>query len=116
IFNVEFGASAPVTRGYKLTSTNGSCPGGTVTQLDADALTVGLQATANVPLGGSMRGTFVVTAHLQDVTSVSTKSPFRCTFNVSLVALDTAPSVDDADNPQNNTTTVDLEVTDKNDL
>ena len=36
-------------------------------------------------------------------------------FNVSLVATDTAPAVDDAANPENNTTTVDLEITDKND-
>jgi hypothetical protein len=116
VFNTEFGASAPVSRAFKLTSTNGSCPGGTVTQLDADAFTVGLQATGTVALNNSTKGTFVVTAHLEDVTSTSTKAPFRCTFNVSAVALDTAPDVDDADNPENNTTQVDLEITDKNDL
>ena len=38
VFNTEFGATAPLARNFKLTSTNGSCPGGTVTQLDADAL------------------------------------------------------------------------------
>ena len=116
VFNTEFGATAPVARNFKLTSTNGSCPGGTVTQLDADAFTVGLQATGVAFLNGSTKGTFVVTAHLEDVTSTSTKAPFRCTFNVSVVALDTAPDVDDADNPENNTTTVDLEITDKNDF
>jgi len=116
ILNVEFGASAPASRTYKLTSTNGSCPGGTVTQLDADAAIPGLQATSTVLLAGKMKGTFVVTAHLEDITSFSTKVPFRCTFNVSVVALDTAPAVDDGANPENNTTTVDLEITDKNDL
>jgi hypothetical protein len=116
IYNAEFGASAPASRTYKLTSTNGSCPGGTVTQLDADAAIPGLQATSTVLLGAKMKGTFVVTAHLEDVTSFSTKVPFRCTFNVSVVATDTAPAVDDAANPENNTTTVDLEITDKNDL
>jgi hypothetical protein len=116
VFNVEFGASAPVGRAFKLTANNGSCPGGTVTQLDADAFTVGLQATGSVFLNSSTKGTFVVTAHLEDVTSTSTKAPFRCTFNVSVVALDTAPDVDDADNPENNTTAVDLEITDKNDF
>lgn len=115
VFNAEFGASAPVGRFFKLTSTNGSCPGGTVTQLDADALTDGLQATGSVFLGSSAKGSFVVTAHLEDVTSTSTKAPFRCTFNVSAVALDTAPDVDDADNPENNTVTVDLEISDRND-
>jgi len=116
VYNVEFGATAPAGRAFKLTSTNGSCPGGTVTQLDADAFTVGLQATGTVFLNSSTKGTFVVTAHLEDVTSTGTKAPFRCTFNVSVVALDTAPDVDDAANPENNTTAVDLEITDKNDL
>jgi len=116
VFNTEFGATAPAGRSFKLTSTNGSCPGGTVTQLDADAFTVGLQATGVVFLNSSTKGTFVVTAHLEDVTSTGTKAPFRCTFNVSVVALDTAPDVDDAANPENNTTAVDLEITDKNDF
>ncbi|MBI3770538.1 MAG: hypothetical protein HY271_18880 [Deltaproteobacteria bacterium] len=114
VLNVEFGAMAPASRAYKLTATNGSCPGGTVTQLDADASTPGLQATANVLFGGKIKATFVVTAHLEDVTSTG-QSPFRCTFNVSAVALDTAPNVDDGANPENNTTTVDLEITDRND-
>jgi len=116
VTNVEFGASAPATRTYKLTSTSGSCPGGTVTELDADAVTPGLQATASIPVGGHIKASLKATAHLEDVTSFSTRIPFRCTFDVSAVALDTAPDVDDAANADNNTTTVDLEVTDKNDL
>jgi len=116
VTNAEFGASAPVSRAYKLTVTNNSCPGGTVTQLDADLNTPGLQATANVPLGGSIVGSLVVTARLEDVTSASSRSPFRCAFNVNAVAIDTSPDVDDAANPENNTTSVDLEILDKNDL
>lgn len=116
VTNLEFGASAPVSRTYKLTATGGSCPGGTVTELDADALVPGLQATASVPLGGKVKATLKATIHLEDVTSVETKILVRCTFTVSAVALDTDPDVDDGANPENNESTVDLEITDKNDL
>jgi hypothetical protein len=116
ISNVEFGVSAPPSRMYKLTSTSGSCPGGTVTELDADALTPGLQATAAVGLNGHMKASLKATAHLEDITSFSIRIPFRCTFNVTVVALDTAPDEDDGANPENNSTTVDLEISDKNDL
>ena len=116
VSNVEFGPSAPVTRAYKLTISGNSCGNGAVTQLDADAVTPGLQATANVPLGGKIKATVVASVRLEDVISVSSKIPFRCTFDVSAVALDTDPDVDDAQNPENNTTTVDVEVFDRNDL
>jgi hypothetical protein len=116
VSNVEFGATAPASRTYKLTISGNSCGGGTVTQLDADAVTPGLQATANVPLGGKIKASVVATVKLEDVISVSNKIPFRCTFDVNAVALDTDPDVDDAANPDNNTTTVDLEVFDRNDL
>jgi hypothetical protein len=116
VSNLEFGASAPATRSYKLTTTGSSCPGGTVTQLDADAATPGLQATANVPLGGSIKGSFVIKVKVEDVTSVASRVPFRCSFDVNAVAIDTAPSFDDADNPENNTATIVLEVKDGNDL
>lgn len=116
VSNVEFGASAPVSRTYKLTISGNSCGGGTVTQLDADAATPGLQATAAIPLGGKIKATAIATVKLEDVISVSSKIPFRCTFDVNAVAVDTDPDVDDAANPDNNTTTVDLEVFDRNDL
>lgn len=116
VSNAEFGASAPATRPYKLTISGNSCGGGTVTQLDADSAAPGLQATANVPLGGKLKASVVATVKLENVISVSTKIPFRCTFDVNAVALDTDPDVDDAENPENNTTTVDLEVSDRNDL
>jgi len=116
IFNVEFGTAAPATRSYKLTVTGNSCGGGAVTQLDTDATTPGLQATSNVPIGGTVKASLVAKVKLEDVISTSKKTPFRCTFNVNAVALDTDPDVDDAANPDNNTTTIDLEVTDRNDL
>ena len=114
--NVEFGATAPAARGYKLVVTTGSCPGGTVSQVDADLATPGLQAVANVPKGGTIKGSFVVTVRLEDVTSVASNVPFRCAVDVEAQALDTAPDPDDAAGQENNDTTVDVEVTDKNDL
>src|SRR4029079_3913545 len=102
-------------RAYKITTTAGSCGGGVVTQVDADAVTPGLQATALVPLGGTMRATLVATVKLQNVTTVASNNPYRCAFDVSVVALDTDPNVDDGANPEANTTTVDLEVSDRND-
>ena len=116
VSNVEFGASAPTSRAYKLTITANSCSNGAVVQLDADSVTPGLQATANVPLGGKIKASVVAKVKLENVISVSNKIPFRCSFDVNAVALDTDPDVDDAANPDNNTTTVDLEVFDRNDL
>jgi hypothetical protein len=116
ITNTEFGATAPAARAYKLTTTAGSCGGGVVSQVDADATTPGLQASALVPLGGSMRATLVAKMKLQNVTTTASNNPERCSFDVSVVALDTAPAVDDGANPDGNTTAVDLEVTDRNDF
>jgi len=115
ITNTEFGATAPIARAYKITTTAGSCGGGVVTQVDADAVTPGLQATATVPLNGSMRASLVAKVKLENVTTVASNNPFRCTFDVSVTALDTAPDVDDGANPEGNETTVDLEVSDRND-
>src|SRR5262249_31323632 len=69
VSNLEFGATAPVSRAYKLTATGSSCPGGTVTQIDADAVTPGLQASALVPIGGSIKGSLVVNLKLEDITT-----------------------------------------------
>src|SRR5437867_2246671 len=49
VFNEEF--AGPPSRAYTLSVTDGSCPDGTVSQVDADARTRGLQTTANVPVG-----------------------------------------------------------------
>lgn len=116
ISNVEFGPSAPASRTVKLTSTGGSCPNGTVREIDLDSATAGLQATVNVPLGSKVKGTFAAQLKLEDIVTVNAKAPFRCTFEITAVALDTDPDADDGVNVENNTTTVDLEVVDKNDL
>ncbi|MGH7895176.1 MAG: hypothetical protein ACREQL_10950 [Candidatus Binatia bacterium] len=115
ITNTEFGATAPIARTYKITTTSGSCGGGVVTQVDADSVTPGLQATGTAPLGSRVKATLVATMKLQNVTTTASNNPFRCTFNVTVVALDTDPDVDDGANDDGNTTTVDLEVNDRND-
>ncbi|MBI5503280.1 MAG: hypothetical protein HY899_00650 [Deltaproteobacteria bacterium] len=115
ITNTEFGAAAPATRLYEITTTSGSCGGGVVSQVDADATTPGLQATANIALGGTMKASLVATMKLQNVTTVAGNNPYRCSFDVSVVAIDTIPDVDDGANEEGNTTTVDLEVSDRND-
>jgi hypothetical protein len=63
-----------------------------------------------------VKGSFVVTLGLEDVTSVSRKIPFRCTVNVEADAVDTAPDPDDAVNPANNSATVELDAVDMNDF
>src|SRR5262245_2375929 len=93
ITNTEFGATAPAARAYKLTTTAGSRGGGVVNQVDADATTPGLQASALVPLGGTMRATLVAKMKLQNVTTTASNNPERCSFDVSVVALDTAPAI-----------------------
>lgn len=116
VANVEFGDSAPVSRAFLLRAARGSCPGGTVTEIDADAKTKGLQATANVGLGKKAKASFLVETRLDAVTIVSKQVPFRCTFTISAVAVETDPDVDDAANDENNATSIGLEVTDLNDL
>ncbi len=120
VANVEFGASAPASRTYSFSVTDGSCPAGTVSNVDANASfkAPGLQTTASVPKGGTVTGSFVVTFHLEDFTSVATNIPFRCAVNVEADAVDTAAFnvPDDAVNTDNNIVSLDFEVIDKNDL
>jgi len=89
-----------------------------VSQIDADETTPGLQATAVIAQGEHMRGSFAVTFRLQDITSTSSAIPFRCQVvaEADVVDPDLAGAPDDAANPDNNATSVDLEVTDHNDL
>jgi hypothetical protein len=115
VSNVEAGPGAPASRGFRISATGGSCPGGTVKEVDADAAAAGLQATGTAPLGAKVKASLVAEVNLEDVTTISTKNPFRCTFDVTVTALDTDPEVDDAANPENNETRVHLEVTDRND-
>src|SRR2546429_622967 len=114
VFNEEF--AGPPSRAYTLSVTDGSCPDGTVSQVDADARARGLQTTANVPAGKHVKGSFVVTLRLETVTSVSRKIPFRCTVDVEADAVDTAPAPDDAANPANNSASVEIDAIDLNDL
>jgi hypothetical protein len=115
VSNVEFGASAPASRTYRLSVTKGSCPGGTINQIDADLSTPTLDATAAVPRGKKIKAGFAVKVALQDVTTADKKAPFRCTINVDAIATDTDPAVDDGANAENNSATVEVDVTDSND-
>jgi hypothetical protein len=118
VVNVESLASAPASRTYSLVATDGSCPNGTVSNVDSDArrISPGIQASASIPKGGTIRGSFDVTFGLEDITSAGKKVPFRCAVDVQADALDSAPDPDDAANPENNSLAVDFEVFDKNDL
>jgi len=116
VSNVEFGSGAPATRSFEITTSSSTCPNGLVTQIDADVVMPGLQVTGAVPLGASVQATLVATVKLQDITTTNAKAPFRCSFEVNAVALDTAPDVDDGANPEGNTTIIEVESVDKNDL
>jgi len=115
VSNREFGATAPAARGYVLRANAGSCPGGTVSQIDADATLPGLQATGTVARGSRVKATFVVTARLEDYTTVDSNAPARCQVDVEAEALDTTPDLDDAGDIANNAAPVTLEVVDRND-
>jgi hypothetical protein len=114
--NVEFGATAPAARGFRIRATGGSCPGGTVSQIDADLRAGGLQAVGTVGLGKTTKASLVATVRLESITTVDKKNPFRCTFEVSVVAVDTDPDVDDGANDEANVVPVVLDVLDKSDL
>jgi hypothetical protein len=116
VLNREFGAAAPAARNYMLSVSDGSCPDGTVSEVDSDARTPGLQQSAAVRLRGKIKATFVVTLRLDRVTSVARDVPFRCVVNVQANALDTAPAADDAVNSANNLVRMQLEAIDLNDL
>jgi len=116
VSNVEFGATAPASRTYSLVVDDGNCPSGTVSNVDANASTTLLDATASVPKGSKVKGSFMVTFHIEDVTTIATNVPFRCAVNVEADAVDSAPNADDASNVDNNSTPVDFEVFDRNDL
>lgn len=114
--NVEFGPTAPAARGFRIRATGGGCPGGTVSLIDSDPRAPGLQASATVATGKTAKASLVATVGVEDALSVDKKNPFRCSFDVSVVALDTDPDVDDGANEDQNTVAVVLEVVDKSDL
>ena len=115
VSNVEFGASAPVSRGYRLVVSPGSCGNAVISQVDSDIATPGLQVTANVPFGGRVTGSFVVTFKLQNVLSVSRSIPVRCSLTIQAQATDVSADLDDAANVENNETDLAIEVYDFND-
>lgn len=114
--NVEFGSTAPASRSFRIATTGGSCPGGTVTQVDADPRTPGLQANGSVALGRTAKASLVVHVDVEDVTTVDKKNPWRCSFDATVVALDTSPDPDDGADDDTNTTPVILEVLDQSDV
>jgi hypothetical protein len=115
VSNVEYGATAPASRTYRLATSSLSCPNGVVTQLDADSTVDGLQATATVAKGMTKNASLVATVQMQNITTPNKKNAYRCTFDVSVIAIDTDPDVDDGENVAGNTTTVSIEAIDTND-
>jgi hypothetical protein len=114
--NVEFGSTAPQARTALLVVRDNDCPRGTVSAVDANTGIAGPQQSADIPLGKQVKGSFVVTFGLEDVTSVDKKIPFRCEVRAEVQSLDTAPVGDDATNPQSTEARVAIEVVDEGDL
>lgn len=114
--NVEFGTTAPQARTAFLVVRDGSCPRGTVSSVDVDARQGGLQPSADIPNRRQVKGSFVVTFGLEDVTSVERTIPFRCAVTAEVQSLDTAPVGDDAVNPATNESRLEIEVVDRGDL
>jgi hypothetical protein len=112
--NLEFENGAPAGRTYRLVARDGSCPNGTVSEIDADARVAGAQETANIPLGKRVKGSVVLAFRPESVTSVTSKLQFRCAIELEAEATDVSP--DDASNPANNEATIPVVVVDQNDL
>ena len=114
--NVEFGSTAPQARTALLVVRDNDCPRGTVSGVDANTAVAGPQQSADIPVNKQVKGSFVVTFGLEDVTSVDKKNPFRCDVRVEAQSLDTAPVGDDAANPASTEARVAIEVVDEGDL
>lgn len=114
--NVEFGSTAPQARTALLAVRDNDCPRGTVSSVDANSTVAGLQPSVDIPINRQVKGSFVVTFGLEDVTSVDKNVPFRCEVTAEVQALDTAPVGDDAANPASNEAQVVIEVVDQGDL
>ncbi|MFN8544455.1 MAG: hypothetical protein U0807_09620 [Candidatus Binatia bacterium] len=116
VVNREFGSAAPPSRSFALTANDSGCPSAMRVDLDADARTPGAQPTAAVGQRGRTKGSVLVTLAVGDVTTPERDTPMRCALAIGVTSTDTTPSVDDASNTGNNTTRVELEVVDANDL
>lgn len=116
VLNAEFGSGAPADRAFSVVGDDVSCPSGTITEIDVDSRTSGVQSTARVARGRRMKGSALVAFEVGDVTTVDRAIPFRCAVSLTATAADTSPTADDASNTSNNTARIELEVVDLNDL
>jgi hypothetical protein len=114
--NVEFGPTAPQARTALLVVRDNNCPRGTVSAVDANSAVGGFQQSADIPVNKQVKGSFVVSFGLEDVTSVAKNIPFRCEVIAEVQSIDTAPVGDDAANPASNEARVEIEVVDQGDL
>ncbi len=116
VVNREAGASAPPLRSFTLTANDNNCPNGTVTLVDADARTPGVQPTASIGRRGKAKGVVSLSLGVGAVTTPERDVPLRCSITITATSTDTTPAVDDASNTGNNTTRVEIEAVDANDL
>lgn len=116
VVNREAGASAPPLRSFTLTANDNNCPNGTVALVDADARTPGIQPTAAVGKRGKAKGLVGLSLDVGAVTTPERDVPLRCSITITATSTDTTPAVDDASNTGNNTTRVEIEAVDANDL
>jgi hypothetical protein len=114
--NIEYGATAPQARTAFLVVRDNDCPRGTVSAVDANSKLDGLQPSVDIPIGKQVKGSFLVTFGLEDVTSVDKKVPFRCDVTVQVQTLGTGSAGDDAANPASTEGRVTFEVLDQGDL
>jgi hypothetical protein len=114
VYNLEFNETLP--RSFEIHADDGNCPDGTLTLVDADYETPGLQTTGSVDNGRSVKVSMEASFLPDRVRSVSTKIPFRCEADITVVASDTFPEEDDARVRRNNSTKINFEVYDYNDL
>jgi hypothetical protein len=114
VYNFEFGATP--ARSFEIRADDANCPDGTLTLVDADYETPGLQTTGSVDNGRSVKVSMEAVFLPDRVRTVSTKIPFRCEADITVVATDTLPEEDDARVRRNNSTRITFEVYDYNDL
>lgn len=90
-------------------ASDGDCPAGTVTDVDMDPSTAGVQSSVMLAGGRRATGTLRVTVPAADFTSTSRKSPARCTAEL------TASGPGEDGDPTNDVTRLSIDVIDLND-
>jgi hypothetical protein len=93
-----------------VTTSDGTCPAGTVDAVDFDFAKPGAQNLANVAPGSTRSGSLVLTINGAAFTTSNSISPTRCTALLTV----TSPFGDS--DATNNTTRLVIDVTDKNDF